>query len=65
MSSGRRPQAEDRSACTPCRGTGTLISGKGGEPHRVTCPWCGGDGRFHSDRDAQAGAPADRQAQDG
>ncbi|HET9093549.1 MAG TPA: hypothetical protein VFN36_00570 [Solirubrobacteraceae bacterium] len=45
----------DRGECTPCRGTGTLISGKGGTPHAVTCPWCGGDGRFHPGRDAQTG----------
>ena len=24
-----------------------------GAPHEVTCPWCGGDGRFHRGRDAQ------------
>jgi DnaJ-class molecular chaperone len=30
--------------CTPCRGTGRLISGLGGEPHQVTCPWCRGTG---------------------
>jgi DnaJ-class molecular chaperone len=51
MSSGKA--AEDRSACTPCRGTGQLISSLGGEPHRVTCPWCGGSGRFEAGRDAQ------------
>jgi hypothetical protein len=30
--------------CTPCRGTGKLISGLGGTPHQVTCPWCRGTG---------------------
>ena len=30
--------------CPPCRGTGTVISSEGGEPHPVTCPWCGGTG---------------------
>jgi DnaJ-class molecular chaperone len=30
--------------CTPCRGTGRLISGLGGTPHEVTCPWCEGTG---------------------
>ncbi|HWC86118.1 MAG TPA: hypothetical protein VG388_06245 [Solirubrobacteraceae bacterium] len=30
--------------CAPCRGTGRLISGLGGEPHQVTCPWCRGTG---------------------
>jgi DnaJ-class molecular chaperone len=46
--------AEDRSTCTPCRGTGKLSSSLGGAPHEVTCPWCGGSGRFQSGRDAQA-----------
>ena len=32
------------STCTPCRGTGRLISGLGGTPHEVTCPWCEGSG---------------------
>jgi DnaJ-class molecular chaperone len=43
-----------RAVCTPCRGTGRLISGKGGSPHEVTCPWCGGTGAFQPGRDAQA-----------
>ncbi|MGH2844389.1 MAG: hypothetical protein ACRDKL_12535 [Solirubrobacteraceae bacterium] len=58
MSSATTP-ADDRSACSPCRGTGTLVSGKGGAPHQVQCPWCGGDGRFHRGRDAQTGITAD------
>ena len=49
----------DRATCTACRGTGRLISGLGGTQHEVTCPWCGGDGMFHSGRDAQQSAPAD------
>lgn len=40
-------------ACRPCRGTGRLISGLGGDPHEVTCPWCGGSGVFQPDRNAQ------------
>ena len=39
--------------CTPCRGTGRLISGLGGEPHEVVCPWCEGAGRRIPGRDAQ------------
>ena len=46
-------QQDDRSVCSPCRGTGRLISGLGGEPHEVSCPWCGGSGRFAPGRDAQ------------
>ncbi|HET9720468.1 MAG TPA: hypothetical protein VFP55_10350 [Solirubrobacteraceae bacterium] len=53
MSPARQPE-EDRSQCTPCRGSGRLSSSKGGTPHEVTCPWCGGTGRFEPGRDAQA-----------
>ncbi|WP_249009843.1 hypothetical protein [Conexibacter sp. DBS9H8] len=49
--------SDDRSVCTPCRGTGSLVSNHGGERHSVTCPWCGGSGRFEAGRDAQAAAP--------
>jgi DnaJ-class molecular chaperone len=49
----------DRSICRPCRGTGQLISGLGGEPHQVTCPWCGGSGEFRLGTDAQE-HPAER-----
>ena len=44
---------EDRGVCTPCRGTGKLISGLGGDPHPVTFPWCEGTGRFSAGHDAQ------------
>ncbi len=54
----------DRGGCTACRGTGMLISGKGGTPHEVTCPWCGGDGRFHPGRDAQTGEAMQTAAAD-
>ena len=43
----------DRSVCSPCRGTGRLVSNLGGQPHEVSCPWCGGTGRFELGRDAQ------------
>ena len=51
--------ADDRTQCTPCRGTGRLISNLGGEPHQVICPWCKGSGRFQPGRDAQAGESAE------
>ena len=35
----------DPGRCSPCRGTGKLISMAGGEPKDVTCPWCDGTGR--------------------
>jgi len=47
---------EDRSTCTPCGGSGKVMSGLGGTPHEVTCPWCGGTGTFQSGRDAQLAA---------
>jgi len=50
---------EARRTCTPCRGTGKLSSGLGGEPHEVICPWCGGTGEFQSGRDAQQAGPAE------
>jgi hypothetical protein len=48
--------------CMPCRGTGKLISGLGGEPHEVVCPWCRGTGERIAGINAQespaeAGAP--------
>jgi DnaJ-class molecular chaperone len=46
--------AQEPEACSPCRGTGKVISSLGGEQHQVTCPWCGGSGRFERGRDAQA-----------
>jgi DnaJ-class molecular chaperone len=44
----------DRDRCTPCRGTGQVISTLGGSPQPVTCPWCEGSGRFMPGHDAQA-----------
>ncbi|MDQ6776660.1 MAG: hypothetical protein M3071_10700 [Actinomycetota bacterium] len=51
-------QAPDanRGACSPCRGTGKLISALGGEHHEVTCPWCDGTGRYEPGHHAQAHA---------
>ena len=40
--------------CSACRGTGRVISNKGGSPHDVPCPWCEGTGRFIPEHDAQA-----------
>lgn len=39
--------------CSPCRGTGEVISGLGGEPKNQTCPWCEGTGTFIPDHDSQ------------
>ena len=54
-----KPPGEDRSTCTPCRGTGKLISNLGGTAHEVVCPWCGGLGKYEPGRDAQSFGPAD------
>jgi DnaJ-class molecular chaperone len=57
------PTAEqpDRTTCTPCRGTGRVISNLGGNTHEVTCPWCEGRGRFIREHDAQA-QPAEHES---
>jgi DnaJ-class molecular chaperone len=65
MSPGSDAKTEyDRSQCSACRGTGQVISGKGGTPHPETCPWCAGDGKFHPGRDAQTGAAIETAAAD-
>ncbi|MEA2190522.1 MAG: hypothetical protein QOI73_643 [Solirubrobacteraceae bacterium] len=46
--------AADRAACSPCRGSGEVISNLGGEPSTVPCPWCEGSGEFIAGHDAQA-----------
>jgi DnaJ-class molecular chaperone len=46
--------AEDPGRCHACRGTGKVVSGEGGTPHPVDCPWCEGTGRFIAEHDAQA-----------
>jgi DnaJ-class molecular chaperone len=46
----------DPQRCTPCRGTGKVVSNLGGTPQLVTCPWCDGSGRYLRDHDAQATA---------
>ena len=58
MSAGEE-KTDDRGTCTPCHGTGKVISALGGEQHEVNCPWCGGTGRFQPGRDAQE-SPAER-----
>jgi hypothetical protein len=40
--------------CSACRGTGVVISGLGGEPHELACPWCDGGGVMLREHDAQA-----------
>jgi DnaJ-class molecular chaperone len=40
--------------CSPCRGTGQVISNLGGSPSTLACPWCDGTGTFIAEHDAQA-----------
>jgi DnaJ-class molecular chaperone len=47
-------EPHDPQRCTPCRGTGQVVSTLGGTPQLVTCPWCEGGGRFLPGHDAQA-----------
>jgi DnaJ-class molecular chaperone len=56
-------QPDEPGECLACRGTGTLVSGLGGTPHEVRCPWCEGTGRRIPGIDAQA-HPAERGATD-
>jgi DnaJ-class molecular chaperone len=46
------PTAPER--CSACRGTGSVISNLGGEPHQLGCPWCDGGGVVLPGHDAQA-----------
>lgn len=57
-----RRDERDETTCHPCRGTGTVISGLGGEQHRIPCPWCGGSGVRDPERDAQQAGEAMRAA---
>jgi DnaJ-class molecular chaperone len=50
--------------CLACRGTGQVISGYGGEPHKVMCPWCRGTGERIPGIDAQE-SPSETAAQPG
>jgi DnaJ-class molecular chaperone len=47
----------ERRTCSPCRGTGRVLSNLGGEQQEITCPWCEGSGEFKPEHDAQEQAP--------
>ncbi len=55
------PAATGDDTCLACRGTGRVISGLGGEPHEVVCPWCRGTGHRIPGIDAQE-HPSERPA---
>jgi DnaJ-class molecular chaperone len=62
MNGDARDRDSDRQVCSPCRGSGKVISNLGGEPHDVICPWCGGTGRFAAGRDAQQSSAEQAQS---
>lgn len=43
----------DDTQCRACRGEGRVISGLGGTPTPVTCPWCEGSGTYVPEHNAQ------------
>lgn len=51
-------QAGEPVPCSPCRGTGQVISNLGGTPQQVVCPWCEGGGVQLPGHDAQAARDA-------
>jgi DnaJ-class molecular chaperone len=59
MSTDEDRSDSTRAQCTPCRGTGRVISNLSGQAHDVVCPWCGGSGAFTPGRDAQQ-SPAEK-----
>ncbi|HEV2776025.1 MAG TPA: hypothetical protein VGV90_10575 [Solirubrobacteraceae bacterium] len=58
MAEPDQPAARAPVGCTPCRGTGRVISNLGGSPSQVTCPWCEGGGIQIPGHDAQAARSA-------
>jgi hypothetical protein len=55
---------DEANLCMPCRGTGKVISGLGGSPHELPCPWCDGTGHRIPGRDAQESPAESRDAQE-
>lgn len=60
---GPQGQDSESSVCTPCHGSGKVVSNLGGESSEVLCPWCRGGGErlvgfdaqeFYAERQEQA-----------
>jgi DnaJ-class molecular chaperone len=49
--------------CSPCRGTGKVISNLGGTPSTIECAWCEGTGTYTPGHDAQARRRGDSPAE--
>lgn len=64
MASDETEPAPAAQPCSPCRGTGRVVSGLGGAPHELPCPWCGGSGVFAPGHDAQEHAAEGSTASD-
>ena len=54
MATTDEPPPDPALPCSPCRGTGQVVSNLGGTPSQVTCPWCEGTGTQLPGHDAQA-----------
>jgi DnaJ-class molecular chaperone len=54
MATADENEPAQAAACSPCRGTGTVISQLGGHSSAVPCPWCEGTGQRIPEHDAQA-----------
>ena len=46
-------EPQEPQTCTPCHGSGQVISNLGEQRRKVTCPWCGGGGVRIAEADAQ------------
>jgi DnaJ-class molecular chaperone len=53
MATAEEIQSAEPLPCSPCRGTGNVISNLGGAPQQVTCPWCEGGGVQLPEHNAQ------------
>lgn len=47
-------ESTDPNECSPCSGTGKVISHLNEQQTEVDCPWCEGTGKFIPEHDAQA-----------
>lgn len=54
MADAHEESTTEPTPCSPCRGTGTVISNLGGTEHTLPCPWCEGTGLDIPGHDAQA-----------
>ena len=54
MATADENEPAEPAPCSPCRGTGRVISQLGGGASQVECPWCEGTGQQLPGHDAQA-----------